>query len=325
MGANSKNANILQKGNEIFLRVEDEWFYYDQTEHPLGSGAMGTVYLGHSCQTNERVAIKRVIDKYANIPSIRERARLEASLLFRHRNLVEMIGYCELNPHSGPIFVISRLVQGITLDQHVKLHLRNRPNAVSKICESLYPVFDALEYIHSKGIIHMDIKPSNIMIENGCNIRLMDLGIAFTHDTVNMTSPGLIGTPKYAAPEQILEKGQTQLKVDKTTDIYELGITLYELLTNSNPFDGHTQQETLERQRTEILPSVSGISEAVMRVLRKATEKEQSARYQSAGEFKSALQKALLEVPPKPIKWLLPVCIGCAVGIALIIILTLVV
>ena len=216
--------NIVQKGDEIYLCVNGEWFFYNQTEPPLGAGAMGTVYLGRSCQTQERVAIKRVVDKYANVPSIRERAKLEASLLFRHRNLVEMIGYCELNPYNGPIFIVSRLVQGITLDEHVNTHLRNRKDAVKRICESLYPVMDALDYLHQKGIVHMDIKPANIMIEHGSNIRLMDLGIAYTPDSVSMTSPGLIGTPKYAAPEQIIEPGQVQLTVDKTTDIYELGV-----------------------------------------------------------------------------------------------------
>ena len=155
--AKAKLANIVQKGNDIFLRVDEEWFTYNLMEPQWREGAMGTVYLGRSCRTNERVAIKRVIDKFANVPSIRERARLEASLLFRHQNLVEMIGYCELNPYNGPIFIISRLVQGMTLDQHVEMHLRSRTDAVRKICESIYPVFDALEYIHSKGIIHMDI------------------------------------------------------------------------------------------------------------------------------------------------------------------------
>lgn len=321
MKTNTKNASIIQKGNEIFLRVGEEWFCYNQTDQPLGEGAMGTVYLGRSCFTNERVAIKRVLDKYANVPSIRERARLEASLLFRHRNLVEMLGYCELNPYNGPIFIISRLVQGITLDKHVNDHLRKRPDAVKRICESIYPVLDALDYIHSKGIIHMDIKPSNIMIENGCNIRLMDLGIVFTHDAVDMTSPGLIGTPKYAAPEQNIEQGQHSLSVDRTTDIYELGITLYELLTGYNPFDSPTREETLNKQRTDTLPLVQGVPKSVINVLRKATAKAQVDRFQSAQEFKSALQFALKQPVSKANKWLIPLFIGCIVVLIVVIIL----
>lgn len=324
MKVNKKNASIVQKGNEIYLRVGEEWYCYDRTERPLGEGAMGIVYLGRSCLTKERVAIKRVLDKYANVSSIRERARLESSLLFRHRNLVEMIGYCEMNPYNGPIFIISRLVQGITLDKHVNDHLRNRPDAVKRICESIYPVLNALDYIHSKGIVHMDIKPSNIMIENGCNIRLMDLGIAFTHDAVDMTSPGLIGTPKYAAPEQNIEKGQQCLSVDRTTDLYELGITLYELLTGYNPFDSPTREETLEKQHTETLPFVQGVPISIINVLRKATAKVQADRFQSAREFKNALQQALTQPIDKGNKWLFPLSIGCVV-VLIVIILTLII
>ena len=110
MNTNARKANIVQKDNLLYLRVENEWYCYDLLSTPLGEGAMGTVYLGYSCSSNEQVAVKRVIDKYANVPSIRARARLEASLLFRHPNLVEMIGYCEFNPNNGPIFIISRLI-----------------------------------------------------------------------------------------------------------------------------------------------------------------------------------------------------------------------
>ena len=217
---------------------------------------------------------------------------------------------------------MSRLVQGITLDEHVNTHLRNRKDAVKRICESLYPVMDALDYLHQKGIVHMDIKPANIMIEHGSNIRLMDLGIAYTPDSVSMTSPGLIGTPKYAAPEQIIEPGQVQLTVDKTTDIYELGVTLYELLAGYNPFDSSTREETIQRQRMEVLPDIQGVPKAVVDVLRKATEKQQNERFQSSGEFKMALQKAL-SAPPSPVvpTWLVMVGVGCLVGIIIILLM----
>lgn len=320
MRPTTQSPNIVQKGNEVYLQVAaDDWYVYSLLEPPLGEGAMGTVYLGRSCRTGEKVAIKRVVDKYANVPNIRARAHLEASLLFRHPNLVEMIGICEQNAHTGPIFIISRLVQGITLDQHVNQHLRNRPDAVRKICESVYPVFDALEYLHSKGIYHMDIKPSNIMIENGSNIRLMDLGIAYAADVANLTSPGLIGTPKYAAPEQYVEPGQHSLPIDGTTDIYELGVTLYELLTGFNPFESSSREETLRRQRTEILPFVQGVPESVVSVLRKATAKLQPERFRTALEFKQALQQALQKPKKTAGGWKLPILIGIITGIILVI------
>lgn len=319
-------ANVILRENEIYLRVNNEWFVYNTQSAPLGSGAMGTVYLGRSCQTNEKVAIKRVIDTYSNVASVRERARLEASLLFRHRNLVEMIGYCECNPVSGPIFIISRLVSGITLDKHVGLHLRNRPDFVEKICWTIYPVLDALEYLHSKNIVHLDIKPSNIMIENGSNIRLMDLGIAFTsHHSGRISVPGLVGTAQYAAPEQLMKLDKAQVPINRTTDIYELGMTLYELLADMNPLDNLTHEETLEKLPCVTLSAISGVPLPVMRVIWKATEKEQTRRYQSAADFKAALKEALIS---RTTFWgnLLknPFFIGGIIGIVLIFIILLI-
>lgn len=308
-------------GSRVYMCVGNQWFFYDQMERPLGAGAMGTVYIGRSYQTNEPVAIKRVVDRYANIPAIRERARLEASLKFRHRNLVEMIGYCEYNPYEGPIFIISRLVQGITLDEHINRFLRQRPDSVKRICETIFPVLDALDYLHTKGIVHMDIKPSNIMVENGCNIRLMDLGIATTHSDLGISAPGMVGTPKYAAPEQIYEEGQPQVKIEPSTDIYEMGITLYELLSGFNPFDSEDRDETIQRQRTLVLPASANIPSPILDVLRKATEKVQSHRYQSASEFKMALIQALLKsTPKKNIGWIIA-AIAIPVTIILVIII----
>ena len=165
----------------------------------------------------------------------------------------------------------------------------------------------------------MDIKPSNIMIENGSNIRLMDLGIAYAADVANLTSPGLIGTPKYAAPEQYVEPGQHSLPIDGTTDIYELGVTLYELLTGFNPFESSSREETLRRQRTEILPFVQGVPESVVSVLRKATAKLQPERFRTALEFKQALQQALQKPEKTAGGWKLPILIGIITGIILVI------
>ncbi len=309
-----QTSPVVQRDTQLFLRIGPEWFYYDTMEQPLGEGAMGTVYRGRGYATHEQVAIKRVKDYYANFPAIRERAKLEASLLFRHRNLVEMIGYCEVHPHHGPIFIVSKLVQGITLDRHVNAFLRSRPDPVKRICECIYPVLDALHYLHQQNIVHMDIKPSNIMVENGCNIRLMDLGIATTDADLGISQSGMVGTPKYAAPEQIYDENQPKPVIDATTDIYEIGVTLYELLSGYNPFDAATRDETICKQKTMILPASKSIPKSVLTVLRKATEKQQSARYKSALEFKQALQTAVLHRDERSVWWM-PVLVVLAVAI----------
>lgn len=303
------NPNIQQRGNIVFLYAGNEWYAYDFTKKPLGCGAMGTVYRGWRTSDNRPVAIKQVTPKYADIPSIRQRARLEASMQFSHPNLVEMLGCCEWSPSHGPMFIISEFVKGMTLDEHIKVHkLREKPDATKRICETIYPVLDALDYLHSKEIIHLDIKPSNIMLENDYKIRLMDLGIAYTHDAVRMTSPGILGTPQYAAPEQVLNEGDTHLDIDQTTDFYELGVTLYELLAGNNPFYAQTMEQTIIKQRTEILPPIDGVSKYVMEVIHKATAKKKEDRYQSAKEFQLALQEALKPHPnvfKRFIDWLL--------------------
>ena len=298
--ANPARHTVVQRPNDpyLYLFVMGEWYCYNPTEPPLGSGAMGDVYRGYRCSNGAVVAIKRVKDMYANNKMIRERARLEASLAFRHPNLVEMIGYCEWAPDHGPIFILSNFVQGEDVDKYVK-HFGDNTQRVEKICKVVCSILDALDYIHSKGVVHRDIKPSNIMIENDSNVRLMDLGISRMNGGNKFSQAGFIGTPQYAAPEQIKrEEGNASATINATTDIYELGITFYELLTGKNPFDTEAEAETLAKQLKDPLPSDPAIPSKLMKVIWKATEKDQTKRYQTAIEFKSAINQSLLPDPP---------------------------
>lgn len=288
-------GQVTKKGNIIYLNAYGHWYQYDESQAPLGAGAMGVVYLGQNCQTHEPVAVKRVVDRYANNPEIRRRAHQEADLMFSHPNLVEMLGCCEVAPGQGPIFIISRYVRGENIDKFINAHVRSLPNAEHRICELFLPVLDALAYIHSKGIIHMDIKPSNIMMEQGRNVRLMDLGIADVSETINSSTSGMMGTPKYAAPEQFSDVA-SKLQLTSATDIYEAGITLYELITKQNPFSASTVAESKALHHGMVLPRVPGISDSVFEVTRKATAIKQEDRYQNASAMKQALKEAL---PPR--------------------------
>lgn len=280
-------GNVVVKGREVLIRVDRQWYHYDSSASPLGAGAMGTVYLGRNCADHrDLVAIKLVNPAYARFPAIRERARLEASLAFRHRHLVEMIGCCEEGDLNGPMFIVSRLVQGVTLDKYVERTFANRDDRVKRIINCMFPVLDALEYIHSKNIVHLDIKPSNIMVENGSNIRLMDLGIAFTHSQA-VTASGLLGTPGYAAPEQYITAGQTELPFDARTDIYQLGATLYELISGVKPY----------QSKPDRLDPLPGVSKAINKAIARALAPAQEDRYDSAKEFAAELKKALLHKP----------------------------
>ena len=291
-------GKVTKKGDTIYLNIGQRWFQYNERSL-LGSGAMGTVYKGYDCNSHEPVAIKRVIDRYANNPEIRRRAHQEAELMFRHPNLVEMIGCCEISPNRGPIFIVSNFVQGENIDKFINDHVRSLPNVERRICELFIPVLDALSYIHQKGIIHMDIKPSNIMMEQGKNVRLMDLGIADVTDTINTATSGMMGTPKYAAPEQFSDP-ETRSQLTAATDIYEAGVTLYELITMNNPFGAETVLEAKELHQELILEKKPMMSDAVYQVIRKATAIFPSDRYQNAGQMKKALTDALSAPDPSP-------------------------
>lgn len=284
---------VVRQNGVIHLLVDDTWYEYDEHAAPVGSGAMGVVYLGRQSGTNARVAIKMVRVQYANIPSIRQRARQEASLKFMHRNLIEMLGYCEWQKGSGPIWIISRYVQGITIDNYLA-NLTKTQQGYKRVCQVMIPVFDALHYLHtgSNQILHLDIKPSNIMVENGNNVRLMDLGIASSEAVTAIG--GMLGTPNYAAPEQFDVNYGT---VGVQTDIYQLAVTLYELITGTNPFDAPSIEEVKERHRTLMLPPHRNMPAEVLAVLQRGAHPNPSNRYQSVAAFRAALCQSLVQKP----------------------------
>lgn len=292
----NREQQVFQKEGDprIYLQVSGQWYCYDPNSTPLGNGAMGTVYLGFSCNSNKRIAVKRVKDIYANNKMIRERARQEASLSFSHPNLVQMIGLCEYAPNYGPIFILSEYIAGITLEAHVKEQLGGLPTEerTEKIAAEICHVLDALQYLHLRGVVHRDVKPSNIMIENGSVIKLMDLGIARLNGGNKYSSFGFIGTPQYAAPEQIL-RDTRNTEINAQTDVYAVGITLYELITGKNPFKTDIEAEILSRQMTMKLPYDKRMPKSLYRVILKATEKSQAKRYKSASEFKLAIINAV--------------------------------
>lgn len=247
---------------------------------------MGIVYLGFNYATRTPVAIKLVRPEYSSIPQIRDRARAEAELTFLHPNIVRMIGICEPNMEYGPIYILSEYVDGVNFDEYCRISLSNLPlhDKVLNIVQFSIPLIEALQYIHAIGLIHRDVKPSNIRISRDGTPKLMDLGISKFEFSSSMPENGFVGTSLYGAPELISNNG-----IDQRVDIYAMGVTMYELLAGYNPFDSNSLESIMEKQKTLNLPNTDCIPPELYSILRKATEKDKRKRYRTAADFSSDL------------------------------------
>lgn len=259
--------------SNIYLQVNSRWYRYDCSLSPVGEGAMGSVYLGFDCVSNEKVAVKVLRQEYWDDVHMRMRLKLEASIQVSHPNLIRMIGFCEDASGKGPLFVLSEYVCGVTLEEHMHYSAYwNTRERCDKIVGEFLPLLDAVSCLHYYGIIHRDIKPSNIMFQDGCNLKLMDLGIAKADHFFDAHLKGFIGTMPFAAPEQCVED-DVEADLDVTADIYAIGVTLSYLLVNHFPI---TKYDKIPKSLSEIV--------------RKATMTDRDARFRSAGEMRHALE-----------------------------------
>jgi S1-C subfamily serine protease/tRNA A-37 threonylcarbamoyl transferase component Bud32 len=270
-----------------------------QIVEQIGQGGMATVYKGFQPSMNRYVAIKVLSRALANDKTFVQRFRQEAQAIaqLEHAYILPIYDYGEQN---GLIYMVTRYVAGGTLkDQMTQTH---SPQEALQIIRALA---GALDYAHSRGIVHRDVKPSNILIDPQGQPLLTDFGIAkMMEGTLNLTASGVIGTPTYMSPEQA--QGQP---IDGRTDIYALGIVLYELLVGSPPYQAETPVAVAMKQVTEPLPSPRlkrpDLSIAIEKIILKALAKDPADRYQTAGELADSLETALAELktvvpPPSP-------------------------
>ena len=288
------------------------YYEFNPSEPPLGVGGMGKVYRGVRCDkrtgTRRDVAIKFLYD---DVPeSVVERARREASIRLKNDSLIEMLGFIELErtDSSGRVkscyHVVSEFVDGVGLDDLMGGKTSNhygQPIPFAQELLSMYresPTLFALRVarelltglmsLHDAGYVHRDIDPSNIMVTTDGHIKLIDFGIAKKVSSLNafdkqLTSSGqFMGKACYAAPELVLGDVSHQ---DSTTDIYAVGIMLFEMVTGHLPFDGPIN-EVLMKQLHDALPLKDVQQKALRKVIDKATQKKQSKRYVSAVEFR---------------------------------------
>ncbi len=261
-----------------------------QITEKIGSGGMATVFKARQPRLDRDVAIKVMhqnISQDTNFLARFEReARIVASL--DHPNIVPIYDYDE---HQGQPYLVMKYVKGYTL----KDILRAEPIETTDILRVLTAVGSALEFAHKRGVLHRDIKPSNIIIDERGDAYLMDFGLARIAQSgeSTMSADVMLGTPHYISPEQ----AQGNKDLDARTDVYSLGIVLYEMLTGRVPFVGDTSYAIIHAQITETPPPPRTINPtitpAVEAVVLKALSKSRDDRYSSPTELVNAFRDAL--------------------------------
>jgi len=270
-----------------------------EIQEVLGRGGMGAVYRGFDPAISRAVAIKTIAKSSLDegeLHHLLARFRHEAQVVGRlaHPGIVQIYDYGEDDELA---YIVMELVNGKTLHDHLAQHANYDLREVGEIMRSL---LDALGHAHAAGVVHRDMKPSNIMINRDGGIKISDFGIAHT-ETSELTQIGdVLGTPHYMAPEQFLG-----LPIGVATDLYAVGVIAYDLLTGTKPFVGPNAASVMQRVLNQKPADPSSVNPKLAplmdRVLQRALAKKSEDRYQSAREFSEAFRQAIeASLAPQP-------------------------
>jgi serine/threonine protein kinase len=263
----------------------------------LNAGGTAKIYLGVDTHTGFLVAVKELDAQLFKNPEIKQLFISEANryLYLDHPNIVKLENLLLL-PNHDTGYLVMEYIDGKNLKEYINGVTGPLPfaNAAMFVCEAL----NAIDFAHNHGFVHNDIKPSNIMLteKEPIEIKLIDFGISI--DTNQKQVLENMFTPYYASPEQTIP-GHL---VDKRTDIYSMGVTLYELVVGRPPFSGKnlSRNELIEKVRSEKVPEVFSAEifnqpylELINEIIQKATQKDPDYRYQNCKDFKSDLEQLL--------------------------------
>jgi len=263
----------------------------------ISEGGMGTVYKAVHMLLGRVVAIKVLNPLLINKKDIKERFKSEAVNLSKldHSNIIKIFDYIE---NQDGVFITLEYIEGKTFDEYIKEI--SGPIPENRAIKIFIQILDAVGYMHSKNIIHRDIKPGNFILNENDFVKIIDFGIAKTlgDENYKITKDGTkVGTTMYMSPQQI--RGQI---LDRRTDIYSLGATFFEILTGLPPYDANSSEYDISYNIiNEPFPNPKdyyiGISSKMQDVILKATAKRPLDRYQSCEEFKNAILNIYESLP----------------------------
>ncbi|MBL8164537.1 MAG: serine/threonine-protein kinase [Anaerolineae bacterium] len=256
----------------------------------IGRGGMATVYRAQQKSMNRDVAMKVLPEKYINDDTYIQRFNQEVAIVAKleHRNIVPVHDYGEFN---GQPYIVMRYMSGGSVDDM----LNNGPLEIEQLVDIIDQIAPALDYAHSKQVLHRDLKPSNVLLDDDGGAYLTDFGIARVlgePGSKGITTQGVVGTPSYMSPEQA-----QGLPLDNRSDIYALGVMLFELATGRRPFESDTPYGIAVLQVTTPPPSPRTynpqLSFAVEEVIYKALRKKREERFPNAVAVAEALKRAI--------------------------------
>lgn len=255
----------------------------------LGKGGMAAVYLAYDPNFRRNVAVKLISVNLQENPVFRERFEREARLIAQveHPAIVPVYDFGE---EGDQLYLVMRYMAGGTLTEKIKQGKSTLEYAV-RILSQIAPALDA---VHAQGVVHRDLKPGNILLDNFGNPAISDFGIAFlTAATTDLTGNAVIGTPSYMSPEQV----RSEADLDGRSDVYALGVILFEMLTGHGPFNATTPLSAALKHLTDPIPPIRSFRPdmpmEVEYILYKAMAKERDARYASASEFALELEEVV--------------------------------
>lgn len=256
-------------------------------DHLISEGGTAKVYWGIDLRSGFPVAIKELKIRHFKNSVIRENFKKVESQLYlymQHPNIPKLIDFVDMHEREL-LYIVMEFIQGKNLEQYIYEEIGLIPE--HKALPMFLEILDTVAYLHRNGILHLDIKSSNIMIQPNGRIKLIDLGIASRISNVS-NSTGF-GTPAYMPPEQS-EKGLC----GKYTDIFALGIMLFEMLTGTLPFTGQNSNEIRQKIKYEPTPQMKKfyplINTDLQSIVDCALAKDPMARYQSCEEFGSFIK-----------------------------------
>ncbi len=253
----------------------------------LGSGGMATVFKAYHPSLDRYVAIKVLHPAFKADPQFFERFQREARIVanLEHPNIIPVYDF---NEHEGEPYLVMRFIEGDTL----KPEMEGQPMPPAEVLHLMRPVCQGLSYAHKQGVLHRDIKPSNIMITDDGSVFVTDFGLArmVQAGESTLSQDMMVGTPQYISPEQ----AQGAKDLDQRTDIYSLGVVLYEMLTGRVPFSVDTPFATVHDHIYTPLPMPSSVNPDiepdVERMLLKALAKDPKDRFETVDELLQALE-----------------------------------